>query len=326
MIPAEQRVEYIAMSLTIVGVGTLGTLLGMALKAAIPELVIVGHDSDSQRVAAAKKLGAIDKSHWNLPASCEGSDIVVLDLPYDQIEPTLRVLADVLAADTLVLDIGIIKRATLASAARMLPATVQYIGGRIVPISPEYDTRAPSAALLKGATFYLVTPPDASEHAIKVAAGLAEAAGAKPCFVAADELDSLTAAGSQLPLAAACALMSAWQSADGWRDRRRVLGSEALWIQHLIASTPEGQLAAMWENRDFVVDWLDRYMAALQAWRGTLQEQDATRLEALFSSVKQGAEVAASADEGTPLPENNDQSGLRQLLLGSLGTRLRGKR
>ncbi|MHB1354776.1 MAG: prephenate dehydrogenase/arogenate dehydrogenase family protein [Anaerolineae bacterium] len=314
------------MSLTIVGLGVLGTLLGMALKSAVQGLVIVGHDPDAQRVAEARKLGAIDKSHWNLPSACEQSDIVVLDLPFDQIELTLRVLAATMAVDSLVLDIGIDKRATLACAARVLPVTVQYIGGRIVPLSATFDTQAPSAGALKNATFYLVTPPTASERAIKLAVGLAEAAGAKPCFVTAEELDSLTAAGSQLPLVAACALMAAWQTTDGWRDRQRALGTEAMWVQHLISSTPDGQIAALWENRDFIRGWLDRYIAALQAWRGLLNEQDATRLVTAFAEVKRGVEAAARADEGTALPDSSELSGLRQLLMGSLGQRLRGKR
>lgn len=314
------------MSLTIVGLGVHGTLLGMALKSAIPELVIVGHDPDAQRVAAARKLGAVDKSHWNLPAACERADIVVLDLPYDQIEPTLQVLADTLAADSLVLDIAVVKRATLACAARILPPTIQYIGGRIVPISAEFDTRVPSAGLLKDATFYLVTPPAASERAIKTAAGLAEAAGAKPCFIAADELDSLTAAGSQLPLAAAWALMDAWQHTGGWQDRQHILGTESQWVQHLIASAPEGQVAAFWENRDFVGEWLDRYITALQVWRGLLNEQDATRLVAAFTEVQSGAEAAARAEHGISMPESSELMGFRQMILGSLGQRLKGKR
>jgi prephenate dehydrogenase len=314
------------MSLTIVGLGTLGTLLGKALKTAIPELVIVGHDQDAQRIAAAKKLGAIDKSHWNLPASCEGSDIVVLDLPYDQTEPTLAVLADTLAADSLVLDLAIIKRATLACAAHILPSAIQYIGVRIIPLSAVFENQAPSAALLKDATFYLVIPPTASERAVKLAVGLAEAVGAKPCFVAADELDSLTAAGSQLPLAAACALMASWQATDGWSDRRRVLSTEAWWVQHLISSKLEVQVAAIWENRDYLGEWLDRYIAALQTWRSTLLEQDASRLSTEFAEVQRGAEAAARADAGTSLPDKSELSGFSQLLMGNLGQRLRGKR
>lgn len=314
------------MSLTIVGLGVHGTLLGMALKSALPGLVIVGHDPDPQRVAAAKKLGAIDKSHWNLPAACENADIVVLDLLYDQIEPTLQVLADTLAEDSLVLDIAMVKRATLADAARILPPTLQYIGGRIVPLSAEFDSAVPSAGLLKDAAFYLVAPPAANERGMKLAAGLAEAVGARPCFIAADELDSLTAAGSQLPLVAACALMSAWQHTDGWRDRCRVLGTESQWVQRLITSAPGGQVAALWDNRDFVGDWLDRYITTLQTWRGLLNEPGATPLGAAFAEVQGGAEAAARADDGTPMPDTSELTGFRQMILGSLGKRLKGKR
>jgi len=49
--------------ITIVGLGVLGTSLGLGLKAATTDIPITGHDPDGDLVARAKKVGAIDGSH-----------------------------------------------------------------------------------------------------------------------------------------------------------------------------------------------------------------------------------------------------------------------
>ena len=68
------------MNLTLVGLGMVGASVGLALKAATSEIPIMGHDPEPRLVQRAKKLGAIDKSHWNLLAACEQADIILLDL------------------------------------------------------------------------------------------------------------------------------------------------------------------------------------------------------------------------------------------------------
>ncbi|MCD6520819.1 MAG: prephenate dehydrogenase/arogenate dehydrogenase family protein, partial [Anaerolineae bacterium] len=64
------------MRLAIVGLGLVGTSVGLALKSLTQEIEIIGHDPEPSRLKRAKELGAIDKSHWNLPRSCEGADII----------------------------------------------------------------------------------------------------------------------------------------------------------------------------------------------------------------------------------------------------------
>ena len=54
---------------TIIGLGRIGTSLGLALKASQPKLEIVGHDLAPDRLGAARKLGAVDRTEWNLPAA-----------------------------------------------------------------------------------------------------------------------------------------------------------------------------------------------------------------------------------------------------------------
>ena len=53
--------------ITLIGLGQIGTSMGMALAAHKDSLLRVGHDRKVDAERAAEKLGAIDKSIHNLP-------------------------------------------------------------------------------------------------------------------------------------------------------------------------------------------------------------------------------------------------------------------
>jgi len=313
------------MSLTIIGLGVLGTSLGLALKSAISQMQIVGHDPEPVLTAQAKKLGAIDKSHWNLPAACEQADIVLLDLPYPQVLPTLRVLAESLSQDALVIDFAPSKQALLSQSADELPA-LNLLEAYIVPAAACQDTWTPSADLLKDAAFFLAVGQHTSERAVKVAAGLAEAVGAKPIFTSADELDSLIAAGSQLPLILATAIMSVWQRTGGWQDRQRALAATSRWATRLMEGNPELTNAALWENRAALAGWLARAIEQLQAFHSALSDANTVGLDTLLSQVRHDQDALSKASHEEPEFDKTEITGFQQLFLGSLGRRLRGKR
>jgi prephenate dehydrogenase len=58
--------------ITIVGLGSIGTSIGLALRQSEEPLLIVGHDKDPGNAGAAKKLKAVDKTSWNLIGACVG--------------------------------------------------------------------------------------------------------------------------------------------------------------------------------------------------------------------------------------------------------------
>jgi len=119
-------------NLTIVGLGVVGTSAGLAIKAATSQIPIMGHDPEASRAQRAKKLGAIDKSHWNLPAACEQADIILLDQPLGEMETTLRALSEGLKDGVLIVDTLPLKRPVMELAARILPPSVQLVGGHIL--------------------------------------------------------------------------------------------------------------------------------------------------------------------------------------------------
>lgn len=306
--------------LTIVGLGLLGTSLGLALKTANPSIQIMGHDPDSDLVKRAKKLGAIDQSHWNLPAACAEAELIVLDLPLDELQKTLAALKDALREGALLIDTAPIKAPVLAWAKEFLPQTVQFVGGHIVSPQLIWGQAEPSAALLQGATFYLVPPAGASPWALEKAANLATAVGANPYFTDAAEHDGIAAASVQLPILAAVALANLSQREAGRQERAKAVSGEWLGLGAMLLASAPGFAQGALANRENLQRWLELYLAELSRLRDLLVAANA---QALAQEVDRAEQASASWLGGQePPPLAAEQSSTwQQFFLGSLGRR-----
>lgn len=311
------------MRMTIVGLGVLGTSLGLALKAATAEIPVTGHDADAERVSRAKRLGAIDQSHWNLISACREADLIVLDLPFAEIEPTLIALRQDLKEGVVVLDTAPLKVPVLEVMRRVLPEGTAFVGGHVIAPALGLGTQEPSAELLRGAIFLLAVPKDAPAGAAERVADLATAVGATPHFVDALEHDGLVAATAQLPLVGALAMANLIEGAPGGQGHREFVGSELTALGAIIAGEPIHPAETLSANREQLLPRLDALIGELQRVRGLLAG-DAQDLAALVTAGR--AAAARWSGEGEPgdeMPRLNTVSIWRDLLLGRLGRGVR---
>ena len=56
-------------NLAIIGLGLIGTSIGLALKKAGVDVEIVGHDKHPDPSSMSYRMGAVDKTEWNLKTS-----------------------------------------------------------------------------------------------------------------------------------------------------------------------------------------------------------------------------------------------------------------
>jgi prephenate dehydrogenase len=314
---------------TIVGLGLIGGSIGLALRQAEAASAVVGHDKEREPNIEAKKLGAVERTEWNLISACEGSDLVILATPLGAIEPTLKAIAPYLKPGCVVLDTASVKSPVLDWAAEILPEGVQFVGGN--PIVGAVATRqgglaAARADLFQNGLFCLVPSATADEHAVQMAASLAEVLGAKPMFIDPLEHDGLVAAMDQLPTIVALALLEMAVEQPTWRELRKVAGASFETTTHLVAADPAmfGDLAA--SNRDNLVRWIDTFSASLASIRQALLEEDPeVLLERLEDALKKRDEwlrdrAAGQFDEGLR-QELPDRPGLVDTFLGGFWRR-----
>ena len=115
-------------TITIVGLGKRGSSVGLALKSSELDFRVIGHDKEAEVAKQARTLGAVDSTPWNLIAACEPADVVILTIPFDQVQKTLMAVGPELRPGCVVLDTSPFKQPVIAWAARCLGYGVQFVG------------------------------------------------------------------------------------------------------------------------------------------------------------------------------------------------------
>lgn len=281
--------------LTIVGLGQVGTSIGMALAEQGEMFRRVGHDRSLDTAHRAQKMGAVDHVSNNLPSAVRDADIVVLSIPVDQMRATLEVVAPDLKENAVVMDTCPVKVAVIAWIKELLPENRHYIGLTPV-INPAYlrlgeaGIDAARADLFQHGLLAIVAPPNTPGEALKLASDLARMLGADPLFADPLEIDGLMAATHILPQLMAAALLNATVDRPGWREARKIAGQA-----YADASAPSVRSSAASSlsssallNRENVLRVLDGAIAAMQALRQDIDGDDAQALEARLELARRG--------------------------------------
>jgi prephenate dehydrogenase len=275
-----------AIQVTIVGLGQIGGSIGLALGQHEKTFLRLGHDLDASITQKAKKIGAIDRTMFNLPSAIREADVVILSLPMDQIRATLQVIAQDLKDQAVVLDTGPVKEAVAAWAGELLPTGRYYVGLTPV-INPAYlhaldrglDAARPD--LFNHGLLAIASPAGTASEAIKLAADLARLLGAAPLFVDPLEIDSLMAATHILPQLVAAALLNATVDQPGWHEARKIAGRAYAEVTGITAQMDDADplLTSAILSRDNVIRSMDGLIASLQAMRNDLAQGDAQALQ-----------------------------------------------
>ncbi|MGE5464614.1 MAG: prephenate dehydrogenase [Syntrophothermus sp.] len=281
--------------ITIVGLGQIGSSIGLALKARNLGLRIVGHDKDPEAAKASQKLGAVDDLKYNLPASVRDSRIVILALPFAGIRETLEVIVPDLQDGSLILDTAPSKTTIAAWAKELLPAGRYYVG--LTPaINPaylhgtEFGVQAARADLFERGLMGVNAPLGTPESVFNLTMEIVALLGATPLLMDTAEADGLFASIHMLPQLVSSALLEATVDKPGWQEARKLAGRP-------YASVTAGSAYhddmlslsdAVLENRENVVRLLNVYLTALVQLRNEIEDNDrealTRRLEAAAGS------------------------------------------
>lgn len=299
--------------ITIVGLGTTGTSLGLALRQAAKDLTIVGHDKDAAAAAAAHKAGAVQRTEWNLPNACRDASIVILALPLPAIRDTLAAIAADLLEGCLVTDTAPLKVPVLAWAKELLPSHAVFVGGN--PVGARGQGGEARAGYFRGTTYCLCPDAATQPQAIERAADLAMAVGATPHYIDAAEHDGMMAALEQLPFILAAAVLDVTSSAGAWRDLAGLGGARLGQLLAVMGEAPSDELATAAANAENVGRWIERMKAALDEMGALLAAGPAGREAALKRLGDARAAWNRRGEEPhAPLPDSG--LSLKHMLLG----------
>lgn len=301
----------------LVGAGLIGGSIGMALRR--EGWFVTGSDRDQARAVRALELGALDAV-----GDDPSAEVSFIAVPVSAIAEAARAE---LAKGGIVTDVGSVKGAIVAAV-----DNPSFVGGHPMAGSEQEGVDGADATLFEGATWVL-TPTDGTDPAAFARLrGIVTSLGADVVSVPPDRHDALVAVVSHVPHLTAASLMSLAAAgaeehatllrlaAGGFRDMTRIAaGSPAIW--------PD--ICA--ENREAIVEVLDRFVAELGEVREAVAGADRARLlevleRARAARVNLPARAAARAEElaevRVPVPDRKGVAAELTTLAADLGVDL----
>ncbi|MFQ6015822.1 MAG: prephenate dehydrogenase [Anaerolineae bacterium] len=272
--------------ITIVGLGLVGGSIGLGLhQAELKNLEVVGHDIDHGAARLARKLGAVDKTEWNLISACEGADLIIIATPVLAIKEIFTATAPYLKEGCVLSDTAGSKEQVLKWAAEILPDTVSFIGGDPMVGGDRVGLAEASADIFKGAVYCLTPLPTAKPQAVKLMTDLVTTLGATPYFLDAAEHDGLVAAVDHLPFALSAVLLSMVEGSSSRRELRKLAGPTFGTATHFSSVDPLIFRDLCLTNQESMLRWLDACQESLQVLRAAIAGGDSGELEALFTQA-----------------------------------------
>lgn len=276
--------------ISILGLGQIGTSIGLALTKYKDKVHRVGHDKYRVSANNAKGVDAVDKITLTLSGAVKDADIVLLALPFHEIYPVMKHIAEDLKENALVIDTSPLKQPVVQWVEELLPESCFYVG--ITPVlSSSYlnefdfgqDTAEPD--LFEGCLMAVVSGKKISEDAVNTVINLVQLLGAEPYFIDPVEVDGLMTMTHIMPRLIAAVLSKISQESPGWRESRKIAGKTYAQVTNPMVQDdlPGALAAAMVYNRENTTRLLNDLIRELVELRDL---PDQGKLEELFQKLQ----------------------------------------
>jgi prephenate dehydrogenase len=291
--------------ITIIGLGQIGASIGLALANQKDQVATLGHDKSPETARKAQKLGAVERISYNLPASVENADVIILAIPFDAMYETLKYIAMDVREDAVVMDTGPVKTVVADWVKELLPPKRHFIG--LTPaLNPaclentSHGLEAARADLFEHGVVAVTAPHGTAEKALKLAADFVVLIGSQPFFADLAEVDGVMASAHLLPGLSAAALLETVTNQPGWSDIRKVAGKPfSSATQPLEGEETTAWVESIMHNRVNTIRVLDEYISALSSLRKDITEENSKNLrDRLDESHRRRAQWSAERVQG----------------------------
>lgn len=279
------HVERIAL----IGVGLIGSSLARCLR----RDAAVGHIAVTARSHAtldtARDLGLADSATTDPRQAAEGADIVVLCTPLGAYADIARAMAPGLKPGCIVTDVGSTKQSVIRDVGPHLPEGVHLVPGHPIAGTEHSGPAAGFAELFRGRFCVLTPPPGTDETATARIRAMWEQAGMTVHILDAEHHDRVLAITSHLPHLIAYTIVSTATdleehlkrevirySAGGFRDFTRIAASDPVMWRDVFLN-----------NREAVLEMLQRFTEDLTALQRAIRWGEGETLEALFTRTRE---------------------------------------
>ncbi|MGO8757134.1 MAG: prephenate dehydrogenase [Terracidiphilus sp.] len=261
---------------SILGLGLLGTSVGLALRGSGFKGTIVGWNRSPEPGQLALKMGAIDSIAADPIDAARSSQVTVLAVPIYATLDFMEKLAGVLGSEHLVTDVGSTKRLISDTAARLYntPQRAAFLPGHPMAGKERGGAALGDANLFRGAVWLFTDDPavERSPHSAELVKGWREwvaAMGSKTLDLDPVRHDELVAWVSHLPQFTATALSALLEEEVGGAPELKDVGGRALREMTRLGSSP----FSMWRDIAHTnTEAVERALLALEQRLALLRE------------------------------------------------------
>jgi cyclohexadieny/prephenate dehydrogenase len=273
--------------ITIIGLGLIGSSVARAVKATMPDVRVTGYDAEPHVRERARAIGLCDDV-TDLPGTAViDAGLVLLCVPVGAMGEVAAEFAADLPADAIISDVGSCKQSVAEALAAALPSAT------IIPAHPVAGTEksgpdAGFATLFQGRWCILTPPEGAPEAAVEALSSFWQRLGAEVEIMDARHHDLVLAITSHLPHLIAYTIVGTADdlgevtqsevikySAGGFRDFTRIAASDPVMWRDVFLN-----------NREAVLEMLQRFSEDLTALQRAIRYGKGEELEALFARTR----------------------------------------
>jgi prephenate dehydrogenase len=257
----------------IVGTGVIGTSIGLALKRNDDPPTLVGHDKESKHTRQAMKMGAFDKTEWNLINATEPADLIILALPATEIKATLEAIAPHLKKDVIITDTSESKQDVVAIASEILPPHAHFVGGNPIISAPPGPENA-RADLFEKHLYCLTPAAKVLPDAVQLMEDFVALIGATTYYLDPAEHDGLMSGIHSLPILLSTALIMGVSGQPSWVEMRKLAGGLFSQAASGAEGDPDVIANRLLVNKESALRWLDIAVDALSDLKRLIDAED----------------------------------------------------
>lgn len=288
--------------IALIGLGLIGSSIARAVRQAMPDVELRGHDADPEVHSRAAQLRLVDHLAGDAASAVESADLILFCVPVGAMIEAASAAAGHIAPGAVISDVGSCKAPVVNALKQALP------GALIIPGHPIAGTEnsgpdAGFAGLFRNRWCILTPEPGTDPSAVDRLSAFWGALGAKVEVMDALRHDLVLALTSHLPHLIAYTVVGTAShleavtegevikySAGGFRDFTRIAASDPTMWRDIFLS-----------NREAVLDVLGRFLGDLGLLEDAIREGDGDTLFDWFSRTRairraivyEGQDVAA---------------------------------
>ncbi len=275
--------------IALIGIGLIGSSLARVIRRdGLAGHIAVG-DIDPGHCAKALELGIADSAGEDVAEAARDADLVIICAPIGAYASIAETIAPVLKPGAILSDVGSVKQAVLRDLSPHVPEGVHLIPAHPVAGTEHSGPEVGFPELFDG-RWCVLTPPDgADEAAVEKVATLWRSARSMIEMMDPEHHDQVMAVTSHLPHLIAYTIVGTATdlekslrnevikfSASGFRDFTRIAASDPVMWRDVFLN-----------NRDAVLEILQRFNEDLTAMQRAIRWGEAETLHELFSRTRE---------------------------------------